>query len=230
MKRENLIGLIGLAAGAIALGGCCTCGTAEVHPDSSSWTPVFDKTLSNAEYKPGSWGYEADGCLVPRTGDSIFSKEDYENFVVDLEYAMGKAGNSGLFLYDTDHPKFKFEVQMMDDDDPSLAKELPYQKNGSIYGRAPARVNNARPAGEWNRMTVWCRGQKVRVCVNGVEQVNVDFADWKDALINPDGTRVPKWHEGFPALSTIPTHGKIGFQGVHGKTGVRIKYIRVKKL
>ena len=229
MKRMTVRGLV-VAGAALALAGCRTCGTANVHPDSSDWTPVFDRTLSNAEFKPGTWTYEADGCLVPKTGDSIFSKADYENFVVDLEYAMGKAGNSGLFLYDTDHPKYKFEVQMMDDDDPSLVKELAYQKNGSIYGRAPARVNNARPAGEWNRMTVWCRGQKVRVCVNGVEQVNVDFADWKDALVNPDGTRVPKWHEGFPALSTIPTHGRIGFQGVHGETGVRIKYIRVKSL
>jgi len=37
-------------------------------------------------------------------------------------------------------------------------------------------------------MTCWCIGPKIRIVLNGEEIVNVDLADWKDPVNNPDGT------------------------------------------
>ena len=70
----------------------------------------------------------------------------------------------------------------------------------------------------------------VRVVLNGKAVVNADISEWKDPLVNPDGTQVPSWHRGFPALSTIPTRGRVGFQGVHGDAGVRIRSLRIAPL
>ena len=174
---------------------------------------------------------------LPRSGnrrDALLeeglSKKDYKNFVLDLAYVMDPTANSGVFLYDTDHPKYKFEVQILDDRHPCYSNEVPYQLTGAIYGRCAPKKVASRPTGELNRMTCWCEGARVRIVVNGEEVVDADLTDWKDPLVNPDGTTVPKWHKGFPALGTIPMHGRIALQGIHGGKAVRFKYLKVKEL
>ena len=147
MTKMKIAAVSGVA---MMLAGCATC----LHPDSDGWEDVFNKDISNAEMPVGSWKYDADGWLVSTTGDTILSKKDYGSVVVDLVYVMGNGANSGLFLYDTEHPKKKFEVQIMDDRSPVFADVHPYQRTGSVYGRCPAREVASRPAGEENRMTV----------------------------------------------------------------------------
>ena len=235
---KNRIKLIAAIPALVMLGACTTTPRAlnEPHPDDNAyrWKPLFDKTLSNAEFKAGSWHYDADGYLTPLTDDPIWSKADYENYVLDLEYKMQEGGNSGVFIYITNldkFPKYKIEVQLLDDYSPKfIGKELAYQQTGSLYGRAPALEICSKPAGEWNRMTVFCQGKNVHVVLNGKAVVDANLDDWKNPLVNPDGTPVPPWHRGFPALSTIPTKGRVGFQGRHDKTGVVVKYVRVASL
>jgi len=229
-NRNWIAGIRAAALGfglALLLGGCrCLDGA----PDSSGWEDVFAPDLSNAELKPGSWAWDRDGCLTPLTGDTIFSKKDYADFVLDVAYVMDPTANSGIFLYDTKHPSHKFEIQILDDRHPMYRDELPYQLTGSIYGRLPAAKVVSRPAGELNRITAYCRGKDVTVFVNGEKVVDADLSRWTDPDVNPDGTPVPKWHKGFPALGTIPMHGRIALQGVHGGKAVHFKYLRVKPL
>ena len=119
------------------LSGCATCP----HPDSSGWEDVFSRDLSNAECAKPGWAWDKDGYLTPATGETLFSKKDYRNFVLDLAYTMDPTANSGVFLYDTDHPKYKFEVQILDDLHPCYSNEVPYQLTGAIYGRcAPRKI------------------------------------------------------------------------------------------
>jgi len=207
----------------------------EPHPDTPAyaWKPLFADDLSDAEFEKGAWRYE-DGVLVSVLAKPILSKVDYENFVLDMEYAMDKDGNSGVFVYVSNmdlFPKYKIEVQLLDDESPKFkGKELPYQQSGSLYGRAAALEIASKPAGEWNRMTIFCRGKNVHVVLNGKAVVDANLDDWTDPLVNPDGTPVPPWHRGFPALSRIPTRGRVGFQGVHGIAGVRVRNLRVASL
>ena len=220
-----------MAAGLLACGGCASFMEAG-HPDSTGpeWEDVFNRDLSNAECAKPGWAWDKDGYLTPGTGETLFSKKDYANFVIDVAYVMDPTANSGLFLYDTKHPTHKFEVQILDDHHPMYAKEVPYQNTGAIYGRlAPTKVNSY-PAGEINVMSCWCRGSRIRITLNYETVVDTDLSAWKDPLANPDGTRVPKWHEGFPALATIPMHGRIALQGIHGGKAVHYKYLKVKEL
>ncbi len=233
MKKEMMMA----AAGAILLVGCATAPKAPVepHPDTPAynWKPLFAGDLSDAEFEKGAWRWEGD-VLRSVLDKPIWTKADYENYVLDFEYMMEKDGNSGVFIYISNldkFPKYKIEVQLLDDDSPKFkGKELAYQQSGSLYGRAPAIEIASKPAGEWNRMTVFCQGKNVHVVLNGKAVVDANLDDWKDPLVNPDGTPVPPWHRGFPALSTIPTKGRVGFQGVHGEAGVKIRNLRIAAL
>ena len=229
MKRIRRVSCA--AALSAALAGCCHTDVCSVHPDSTDWADVFDKTLSNADMPAGSWGYDADGWLTAKTGATLLTKKDYGPIVVDTVYVMDKDANSGLFLYDTDHPKHKFEVQIMDDTSGVFAKVEPYQRTGSVYGRCAASEIRSRPAGEENRLTVWCERSRIRVAVNGKIVVDTNLDAYTNAEVNPDGTKIPSYHKGFPALATIARHGRIGLQGIHNTTAnVRFKYLRVKEL
>ena len=222
----------------LLLAGACTVAPkieSEPHPGRNAyrWQPLFDKGLSNAEFKPGSWHYDTNGYLTPLKDEPIWTKTDWENYVLDMEYTMQKGGNSGVFVYIShldQFPKYKIEVQLLDDYAPNHQDEEPYQYTGSLYGRASARTICSKPVGKWNRMTIYCMSKNVRVVLNGIVVVDANLDDWTDPLVNPDGTTIPSWHRGFPALSTIPTKGRIGFQGKHEDTGVTIKYVRVAKM
>lgn len=218
----------------VGLLACCGCVSfmEAGHPDSTGpeWEDVFNHDLSNAECAKPGWAWDKDGYLTPGTGETLFSKKDYANFVIDIAYVLDPTANSGLFLYDTKHPTHKFEVQILDDHHPMYKDGVAYQFTGAIYGRcAPSKIAS-KPAGELNRMTCWCLGSKIRIVVNGEEVVNVDLADWKNGLVNPDGTRVPKWHEGFPALGAIPMHGRVALQGIHGGKAAHFKYLKIREL
>lgn len=233
MDKEMIVA----AVAALLMAGCATAPRAPVepHPDTPAylWKPLFSKDFSDAEFEKGAWKWEGDVLRSVRD-KPIWTKADYENYVLDFEYMMEKDGNSGVFIYISNldqFPKYKIEVQLLDDASPKFkGKELPYQQSGSLYGRAAALEIASKPAGEWNRMTVFCRGKSVHVVLNGKAVVDANLDDWKDPLINPDGTQVPPWHRGFPALSTIPTHGRVGFQGVHGEAGVQIRNLRIASL
>ena len=202
----------------------------EAHPDSSSWEDVFDKSFAKAKSQAG-WIWDSDGFLTPTNSSTLFTAKDYGSYVLDCEYTIAPKGNSGIFIYDTKHPSHKIEVQLFDDYGVDIKKyHTPYQLNCALYGRAAPCLVNSKPTGEINRLTIVCDGAKVKIVLNGKVVLSVNLDDWKDPLVNPDGSRVPKWHEKFPLLSTIPRHGCIGLQGLHGGAPVRFKYLKIKEI
>ena len=70
------------------------------HPDSGEWTDLFAPDLSNA-IKPrpaGIWTFE-DGVLTASKDRAIWTKKDYDNFVLDLEFKNAEETNSGVIIY-----------------------------------------------------------------------------------------------------------------------------------
>ena len=214
---------------ALTVAGCTTCS----QPDSDGWKDVFDKGLANAEMDGGSgWRYDDDGFLTPTNKSKILSRESYgPNFDLDCVYKLGSAGNSGLYIYDSDHPKAKIEIQMLDDFHPQYqGKQKRHQMTGSLYGHSAATKVCSKPAGEWNRMQVSCRGKSVKVWVNGEQVIDEDLSKFVDAVRNPDGTETPLAQRTFMPWAQIPTRGKVGFQGVHGGGAVFVKSFRIREV
>ena len=128
----------------------------------------------------------------------LLSKERYENYRLELEYRFaGKPGNCGVLvhasmpraLYEM-FPK-SIEVQMMHENAGDFwcivedikvenmeTRRGPKEKWGITEGKE-RRVknltdNSEKPLGEWNKMTIECLGDKIKVWVNG-DMVNDGF-------------------------------------------------------
>jgi hypothetical protein len=96
---------------------------------------LFVADLSNAVFPDGIWSWK-DGELSPKDKDeAIWSKKEYENFVLDLEFKLESGANSGVFVYNTDMKNWvthHVEIQILDDPAPKWAKVPPNWKCGGI--------------------------------------------------------------------------------------------------
>lgn len=128
----------------------------------------------------------------------LMSKEKYENYRLEVEYRFaGKPGNCGVLVHASTpralygmFPK-SIEVQMMHENAgdfwcivediqvPDMeTRRGPKEKWGITEGKE-RRVknltdNSEKPLGEWNRMVIECRADKIKVWVNG-DVVNDGF-------------------------------------------------------
>lgn len=203
---------------------------AQAHPDSRNWKSLFALDLSDADYKQGVWSINEQGDLTANADSAIWTKRKFKNFILDFEYKLDAKANSGCIIYCTDRNNWipgSVEVQLLDDNHERWKKEQPHQKNGGLYGHYAPLVNNVKPAGEWNRMTVWAFGKRIRVAVNGELTVDADLSAWTNAATNPDGSKIPPWLS--VPWNQIATEGYIGLQGKHGGACPYFRFIRVKE-
>jgi len=152
---------------------------------ADGFRPMFDgKTLAGWK-TTGNWLVEEGGVIAlhPRPGEEGWQRYDaylttarkYRDFVLDLEFKIGKGGNSGAFLRVGD-PKSPvdtgFEVQILD----THAKENPghHDCGGVIRTAAPSK-NMAKPAGEWNRYVITCQGNRLDVNLNGEQIIDLEL-------------------------------------------------------
>ena len=67
----------------------------------TDYRPLFDKDLSNADYDSSVWTFK-NGILTATADQSIWTKVQYENFILDLEFKTDVNTNSGVVIYCTD--------------------------------------------------------------------------------------------------------------------------------
>lgn len=200
------------------------------HPDSSKWADLIAPDLSNANFPAGVW-YVEDGSFTASKDETIWSKNDWENFCIDLEFKPAAKANSGIVIYATDTKNWipnSIEVQILDDWDEHWAKQPATWKCGAIFGRLAATKQVVKKAGEWNRMTVWAKGRMIYVVLNNELVTTCDMTKWTDPKKNPDGTETPPWLKN--AMATMPTKGKIGLQGKHGGAQIHFRNVKIKQL
>jgi hypothetical protein len=132
----------------------------------------------------GNWAYESDGVLAVKPGSRrrrlrpdyqsfLWSKAMYDDFVLDLEFKVGKDGSSGVFLRSTS-PRRYIQAQIRD----SYRKgPLGDRTAGAVVGVKAPRRNMAKPAGEWNRMIITCDRNRMQVELNGEQVIDIDLND-----------------------------------------------------
>lgn len=152
--------------------------------DKDGYIVIFDgKTLNGwrgygMDNPPKSWTVE-DGAIKLKGsgtgeaqaeggGDLIFAHK-FQNFELELEYKISEGGNSGIFylaqeVTTKENGKEAYlpiwqsasEYQVLDNDrhpDAKLGQDGNRQ-SGSLYDMIPAKPQNAKPAGQWNKAKI----------------------------------------------------------------------------
>lgn len=202
----------------------------KAHPDVSQWQDLFVADLSNATFPEGIWKFE-DGVLTASEDQVIWSKKDYNNFIIDLEFKTEDGTNSGVIVYCTNMDNWipnSVEVQIADDFAEKWAKSPKTWHCGAIFGHLAPTKSMVKKPGQWNRFTVTCKDKMIYVMLNGqmVTEMNMDL--WTSATKNPDGSDIPSWLS--TPFAELPTHGNIGLQGKHAGAPIYFRNIKIKEL
>ena len=153
-------------------------------------------------------------------GGNLLTKDQYEDFVVRLQFKTPPGGNNGLAIrMPVADPKeypanIAMELQVLDDNHIMYAKLRDNQYHGSAYGIKAAHRGFLRPACQWNTQEVTVKGDKVTVVLNGYTILETELK--KDA---PDHS---------PAKADTFTKGHFGFTGHYDQ--VKFRNIRIKEI
>jgi hypothetical protein len=153
----------------------------------------------------------AEGILTTSKtpGGILWTKGKFGDFEVTLEYKTSEKANSGLFFRtDPRNPvQGGFEIQIAS---PGLYSGK--HVLGSLYDAKEASVSAGKPDGEWNVMTLTCKGPSIKATVNGQTTVDVNIDQWTERNKNPDGTK----NKFKTPLKDMPRVGHLGLQ-YHGQ-------------
>ena len=192
-------------------------------PNAGEWEPlILDESLSNWQFKPGSWAVE-DGVLTRKGGGDIWSKERYGDFVLELEFKLAKDTNSGVFVRTGSIENWlhtSIEVQVLD----SFGKEPDKHSCGAVYDCLAPSETAVKPAGEWNRYVITCKASRIHVVLNDQPIIDMDLDQWTEAHKNPDGSK----NKFNTAYKDMPREGHLGLQD-HGKD-IWYRNLRIKRL
>lgn len=193
---------------------------ATFHPDTAGWSNLFESDLSNADFPAGEWVME-DGVLYAEGHGTLWTEEEYEDFILDLEFRVEPGANSGIFFRtkDKENVLSALEVQIHDSTDGSKHGE-----GGAIYDLISPSTDASKPAGEWQHYTITANENKIYVVLNGTQIIDMDINEWAEPHQNPDGTR----HKFNRAIAEQTYGGPIGFQGIHGSAGAKVYFRNLK--
>ena len=198
-----------------------------VHPESSGWNDLFTKDLSNAEFPAGIWTF-TEGILTASEDQCIWTKKDYTNFTVDLEFKTAEGTNSGVIVYCTDLQNWipnSVEIQIADDFAKQWAESPKTWQCGAIFGHLGPIMSMVKKPGEWNRFTIICKGKTIKVMLNGMQVNEMNMALWTSATTNPDGSEIPSWLS--TPFAELKTYGRIGLQGKHAGAPIYFRNLKV---
>jgi hypothetical protein len=199
------------------------------HPDVSKWSALFSPDLKNADDPAGVWT-TSEGVFTASKDEAIWTKTMFENFILDLEFKTEVATNSGVIIYCTDKKNWipnSVEVQILDDYADKWKDASGNWQCGAIFGHLAPVKRTVKHPGEWNRMTIVCKGQIIDVLLNGEAVTHMDMSLWKSATVNPDGSEIPSWLN--RPYAELPTKGFIGFQGKHADAPIFFRNIRIRE-
>jgi hypothetical protein len=186
--------------------------------------------LSNTVHPKGVWSFD-NGVLTATEDQCIWTKKEYENFVLDLEFKNAPGTNSGVIVYCSDAKDWipnSIEIQIADDFAERWAKSPKTWQCAAIFGRLAPTKSAVKKPGQWNRMTITCRGPMIYVLLNGQQVTEMDMRKWTDAKKNPDGSEIPPWLS-KPAAE-LPTKGRIGLQGKHAGAPIYFRNLKIKSI
>ncbi len=220
--------------------------------DADGWITIFDgKTFKgwrgyNRPDMPQAWVIE-DGAIkitgsgageagAHNGGDIIFDHK-FKNFEFELEWKVDKEANSGIFYLAQEiegQPIYISapEYQILDNENhaDALLGEDGNRMSGSLYDMIPAKPQNAKPYGEWNKAKILSAKGTIVHFQNDqkVLEYHLWTPQWKE-LLDKSKFSEDAWPLAYDLLLNCGGENREGYIGLqdHGDN-VWFRNIRIK--
>ena len=167
-------------------------------------------------------GWHVDGGVLHKDGpvDDLVTNETFGNFELELEWKIGKAGNSGIFYRGTreyDHIYWSApEYQLLDDANAEDGKS-PLTAAGSAYALYGVPPGVAKPYDHWNRTRLIVRGNHVEHWLNGFKTVEYERGTqmWRALVDHSKYVIWPSFGEAPKGYILLQDHGnRVSFRSI----------------
>jgi hypothetical protein len=191
-------------------------------PDAEGFVSIFNGKDFTGWTGPVNDYQVVDGALMckPGRGGTIFTEDEYGDFMVRFEFKLPPGGNNGLAIRYPGSGNTAYvgmcELQVLDDTAEKYRNLDPRQFHGSAYGMAAPHRGFLRPAGQWNFQQVTVKGSTIKVELNGTTILEADLAMITETMGNT------------PHPGKDRTRGHFGFAGHNDP--VQFRNIRIKSL
>ena len=173
-------------------------------------------------------GWHVHGGVLSKDGpvDDLVTKDTFGNFELELEWKIGKGGNSGLFYRATreyDHIYWSGpEYQLLDDANAADGKNR-LTSTAAAYSLYAADAGVVRPFDQWNTTRLIVQGAHVEHWLNGRKVVEYELKspDWAGKVAASKFAAYPSY--GMAAA------GLIGLQGDHAGS-LAVRHMRIRGL
>lgn len=203
--------------------------------EADGWMLLFDgestehwRGYNMDRFPDEAWTAE-EGTLVfipgQGSGLDIITKEQFGSFEFTAEWKIEEGGNSGILHHvveQSDQAIYWSGLEMQLLDNAAYTDLMESQYAGSLYELQAADPQNAKPAGEWNSVTIISDGPLLQYWQNGEKIVETHrwTAAWYEMI---RGTKF----ECHPSFGNAP-EGHIGLQD-HGD-GVAFRNLKIREL
>jgi hypothetical protein len=199
---------------------------------TTGWRTLFDGKLLDtfrgwrSDGMPQGW-HVVDGTLAKEGHvDDLVTRDQFGNFELELEWKIGRAGNSGIFYRGTrEYDEIYWsgpEYQLLDDANAPDGRN-PLTAAASAYGLYAPPAGVVKAFGEWNKTRIVIKGDHVEHWLNGQKVVEYDLGspEWKAKVAASKFSQYP--HYGLAKA------GLIGIQGDHPGS-LALRHIRIREL
>ena len=172
------------------------------------------------------WAIKDGALWKDGNANDMITKDQFGDFELELEWKIGKAGNSGIFYRGTEADSAIYwsapEYQLLDNVDAADNKRDDHVAGAMYEFSSPPRTA-VKPVGEWNQTRIIAKGNHIEHWLNGIKTAEFEVGS-------------PQWTEKFQAskFSKFPNfakaaRGHIGIQGNHPGM-LSLRNIRIREL
>jgi hypothetical protein len=195
-----------------------------------TWHSLFDGTTLDkwrgykSDRPPQGWRAVGGSLVKDGRVDDIMTRDEFDDFELELEWKIGEAGNSGIFYRGTaeyDHIYWSAPEYQLLDDVKAADNKTRLTCAGAAYAVYPSPAGHLKPVGDWNAARIVARGAHVEHWLNGAKVVEYELwsSDWEARV---KGSKFAAWPNYGRAK-----RGHIALQGDHeGSLGFRNIRIR----
>ena len=195
----------------------CHATDEEVHPDppAPEWI-LLDSAEHWRGYKsesiPDAWTIEDGVIALDGSGGDLITREQFEDFALELEWRISERGNSGIFYRATEETGVIYEnaAEMQVLDNAGTGTEpTSVHAAGANYALHGPPADFSKPAGEWNHVRIVCEGPNVKHFLNGNLVCDYDMGseEWNELVAASKFAQWPPYGQAMRGHIGLQDHG-----------------------